>query len=159
MPQFLNYINLNRYCSTFSDENRGYFSKQGFLFLRYTRSKFLFSSGFCKSLNIVANKLIHFLVAFRLSRFLKLLLLSSWWTSRRQLEMPVNISRSVFEYAFIVGVVSPPPPSFLNCNLWPKSSSWMLQFYKNFSSNLEDIMWKPPHEKSKLRNSKTNCKE
>ncbi|KAH1262820.1 CBL-interacting serine/threonine-protein kinase 8 [Glycine soja] len=30
-----------------------------------------------------------------------------------------------------------------------------LKFYKNFSSNLEDIMWKPPHETSKLRNSKT----
>ncbi|TKY56365.1 CBL-interacting serine/threonine-protein kinase 8 [Spatholobus suberectus] len=33
-----------------------------------------------------------------------------------------------------------------------------LKFYKNFSSNLEDIMWKPPHETSKLRISKTKCK-
>ncbi|RDX80811.1 CBL-interacting serine/threonine-protein kinase 8, partial [Mucuna pruriens] len=33
-----------------------------------------------------------------------------------------------------------------------------LKFYKNFSSNLEDIMWKPGHETSKLRISKTKCK-
>ncbi|KAK7385422.1 hypothetical protein VNO78_31140 [Psophocarpus tetragonolobus] len=33
-----------------------------------------------------------------------------------------------------------------------------LKFYKSFSSNLEDIMWKPPLETSKLRNSTTKCK-
>ncbi|KAK7301076.1 hypothetical protein RJT34_11935 [Clitoria ternatea] len=33
-----------------------------------------------------------------------------------------------------------------------------LKFFKNFSSNLEDIIWKPPHETSKLRISKTKNK-
>ncbi|CAJ1973974.1 unnamed protein product [Sphenostylis stenocarpa] len=33
-----------------------------------------------------------------------------------------------------------------------------LKFYKNFCSNLEDIIWKPPHEPSKSRISKTNIK-
>ncbi|KAG5031179.1 hypothetical protein JHK85_015161 [Glycine max] len=33
-----------------------------------------------------------------------------------------------------------------------------LKFYKNFCSNLEDIIWKPPHEASKSRISKTKSK-
>ncbi|XP_061359362.1 CBL-interacting serine/threonine-protein kinase 8-like isoform X2 [Gastrolobium bilobum] len=33
-----------------------------------------------------------------------------------------------------------------------------LEFHKNFCSNLEDIIWKPPHETSKLRISKTKSK-
>ncbi|ESW09659.1 hypothetical protein PHAVU_009G145400 [Phaseolus vulgaris] len=33
-----------------------------------------------------------------------------------------------------------------------------LKFYKNFHSNLEDIIWKPPHEASKSRISKTKSK-
>ncbi|KAK7311724.1 hypothetical protein RJT34_10035 [Clitoria ternatea] len=33
-----------------------------------------------------------------------------------------------------------------------------LKFYKNFCSNLEDIIWKPPHESSKSRISKTKSK-
>ncbi|WVZ19623.1 hypothetical protein V8G54_006945 [Vigna mungo] len=33
-----------------------------------------------------------------------------------------------------------------------------LKFYKNFCSNLEDIIWKPPHEATKSRISKTKSK-
>ncbi|XP_061351387.1 CBL-interacting serine/threonine-protein kinase 8-like isoform X3 [Gastrolobium bilobum] len=33
-----------------------------------------------------------------------------------------------------------------------------LKFYKNFCNNLEDIIWKPPHEASKSRISKTKSK-
>ncbi|XP_027941972.1 CBL-interacting serine/threonine-protein kinase 8-like [Vigna unguiculata] len=52
-------------------------------------------------------------------------------------------------------------PTFFMVNIQKAAgdSSEYLKFYKNFSNNLEDIMWKPSHEKSKLRNSKTNCKE
>ena len=38
------------------------------------------------------------------------------------------------------------PWRLLTFNLWQKIHSIMLQFYKNFCSNLEDIIWKPPHE-------------
>ncbi|KAK2376222.1 CBL-interacting serine/threonine-protein kinase 8 [Trifolium repens] len=37
-------------------------------------------------------------------------------------------------------------------------SSEYLKFYKNFSSNLEDIIWKSPHETSKLKTSKNRSK-
>ncbi|AES98330.2 putative protein kinase CAMK-CAMKL-CHK1 family [Medicago truncatula] len=37
-------------------------------------------------------------------------------------------------------------------------ASEYLKFYKNFSSNLEDIIWKSPHETSKLKTSKTRSK-
>jgi 5'-AMP-activated protein kinase catalytic alpha subunit len=37
-------------------------------------------------------------------------------------------------------------------------SSEYLKFYKNFSSNLEDIIWKSPHESSKLKTSKNRSK-
>ncbi|KOM47550.1 hypothetical protein LR48_Vigan07g125400 [Vigna angularis] len=52
-------------------------------------------------------------------------------------------------------------PTFFMVNIQKAAgdSNEYLKFYKNFSNNLEDIMWKPSHEKSKLRNSKTNCKE
>lgn len=35
----------------------------------------------------------------------------------------------------------------------------VLQFYKNFCSNLEDIIWKPPTESSKSRVSKSKSKK
>ncbi|WVY92045.1 hypothetical protein V8G54_037559 [Vigna mungo] len=52
-------------------------------------------------------------------------------------------------------------PTFFMVNIQKAAgdSNEYLKFYKNFSNNLEDIIWKPSHEKSKLRNSKTNCKE
>lgn len=37
-------------------------------------------------------------------------------------------------------------------------ASEYLKFYKNFSNNLEDIIWKSPHETSKLKTSKTRSK-
>ncbi|KAI5435447.1 CBL-interacting serine/threonine-protein kinase 8, variant 2 [Lathyrus oleraceus] len=37
-------------------------------------------------------------------------------------------------------------------------ASEYLKFYKNFSSNLEDIIWKSPHETSKLKTSKNRSK-
>ncbi|XP_014503448.1 CBL-interacting serine/threonine-protein kinase 8 isoform X1 [Vigna radiata var. radiata] len=52
-------------------------------------------------------------------------------------------------------------PTFFMVNIQKAAgdSNEYLKFYKNFSNNLEDIIWKPSHEKSKLRNFKTNCKE
>ncbi|XP_068488216.1 CBL-interacting serine/threonine-protein kinase 8-like isoform X2 [Phaseolus vulgaris] len=72
-----------------------------------------------------------------------------------------GISANKASYFSVILEVFEIAPTFFMVNIQKAAGDAReyLKFYKNFSSNLEDIMWKPPHEKSKLRNSKTNCKE
>uniref|UniRef100_A0A2P2KMB4 non-specific serine/threonine protein kinase n=2 Tax=Rhizophora mucronata TaxID=61149 RepID=A0A2P2KMB4_RHIMU len=51
-------------------------------------------------------------------------------------------------------------PTFLMVDMQKASgdASEYLKFYKNFSSNLEDIIWKPPTESSKSRTVKAKSK-
>ncbi|KAK7372923.1 hypothetical protein VNO80_06313 [Phaseolus coccineus] len=72
-----------------------------------------------------------------------------------------GISANKASYFSVILEVFEIAPTFFMVNIQKAAGDAReyLKFYKNFYSNLEDIMWKPPHEKSKLRNSKTNCIE
>ncbi|KAJ0086413.1 hypothetical protein Patl1_08712 [Pistacia atlantica] len=52
-------------------------------------------------------------------------------------------------------------PTFFMVDIQKASgdASEYLKFYKNFCSNLEDIIWKPPIESSKSRITKSKCKK
>lgn len=125
--------------------------------------------------------LLIFLFCFYFSgwRYLKLLLHSSWLTFRKQPEMPANISRLVFNVIlqqliysesvwFLFQIASPMSDislvacanllSFYTLTVEVTDDSIILQFYKNFCGNLDDIIWKPPNESSKSRISKSRSK-
>ncbi|CAJ1970545.1 unnamed protein product [Sphenostylis stenocarpa] len=67
-----------------------------------------------------------------------------------------SISANKASYFSVILEVFEIVPTFFMVDIQKAAgdASEYLKFYKNFSSNLEDIMWKPPHEKSKLRNSR-----
>ncbi|KAI4337571.1 hypothetical protein L6164_015969 [Bauhinia variegata] len=82
-------------------------------------------------------------------------------THIRNYKMRVEgISSNKTSYFSVILEIFQVAPTFLMVDIQKAAgdAGEYLKFYKNFVGNLEDIIWKPPHESSKSRISKTKSK-